>query len=241
MTGTSPLVLAIDTASGRTGVALAGAGGVRVERYLDSDKAKGEHLGRLVSEALAAAGARVEDIAGIGVSTGPGSYTGLRVGLAFARGVALLSDLPAVGVGSLELLAASCHGVPRGRPLAAAADAGRGRAYFGRLESAAEPGGEAPRTAGAPELVDAEALTRRLEALPADAVLCCDEALAAAASVRETITAPAGRAAVLAAIAAHRIDAGRFVTAAEVLPVYAGGLKARKNRNRVVLGAGEAH
>ena len=57
------------------------------------------------SELLSDANLRVEDLAGLGVTVGPGSYTGVRIGLALARGLSLVDRIPVVGIGSLELLA----------------------------------------------------------------------------------------------------------------------------------------
>ena len=64
---------------------------------------------------------------GYGVTVGPGSFTGLRVGLAIAKGLALALTRPCVGVGVLEALAASISGAG---PTAAVIDAGRGRVYL---------------------------------------------------------------------------------------------------------------
>ena len=82
--------------------------------------ADGELLGERVSRAgtlledvdalLRQAGARPTDLDALAVGTGPGSFTGLRVGLALARGLALALDLPAAGVSTLDALAAGHAG-----------------------------------------------------------------------------------------------------------------------------------
>ncbi|TIN14290.1 MAG: tRNA (adenosine(37)-N6)-threonylcarbamoyltransferase complex dimerization subunit type 1 TsaB, partial [Mesorhizobium sp.] len=61
----------------------------------------------------------------IAVSVGPGSFTGLRVGVSTARGLALALKIPAIGVTTLEALAAEAAAAFPGRPVLAALDAGR--------------------------------------------------------------------------------------------------------------------
>jgi tRNA threonylcarbamoyladenosine biosynthesis protein TsaB len=65
-----------------------------------------ERLGPMVREAMEEAGLSFSDLDRIAVTVGPGSFTGLRVGIAFAKGLALAADAPAVGIGTLEALAA---------------------------------------------------------------------------------------------------------------------------------------
>ncbi len=86
-----------------------------------------ERLAPMTRELIAKAGLAFTDLDRIGVTVGPGSFTGLRVGLAFAKGLALALDLPCVGIGALEALAASDEG---GADRAAVIDAGRGRVFL---------------------------------------------------------------------------------------------------------------
>lgn len=69
-----------------------------------------QHLPRITVAALEAAGATWDDISQIGVCIGPGSFTGIRVGVAYARGLALALDVPCLGVTSLEALAGAERG-----------------------------------------------------------------------------------------------------------------------------------
>ncbi len=72
----------------------------------DLGKGHAEHLIAVIDEALAASGKTLGDIGAIAVSTGPGSFTGIRVAVSAARGFALALDIPAIGVNVLEALAA---------------------------------------------------------------------------------------------------------------------------------------
>ncbi len=81
----------------------------------------------MLAEAMAEAGAGFQDLDRIGVTVGPGSFTGLRVGLAFAKGLAIARGVPCVGIGVLEALAASVDGLG---PVVAAVDARREQLYL---------------------------------------------------------------------------------------------------------------
>ena len=67
------------------------------------------------------------DLARIAVTTGPGSFTGLRIGLSAARGIGLARAIPVVGVPSLLAISLSA---PAGKPVSVLLDARRGEAYF---------------------------------------------------------------------------------------------------------------
>lgn len=98
-------VLAIDTALNACSVAL--VEGDRVLKTLSEPMQRGhaERIAPMVHEAQVEAGAAFNAIGRIVVTTGPGSFTGVRVGLAFARAMALALDVPCVGVSTLEALA----------------------------------------------------------------------------------------------------------------------------------------
>jgi len=81
----------------------------------------------MVRETLAAAGKGFPALDRVAVTVGPGSFTGVRVGMAFAKGIALALDRPCVGVGTLEALAASTQ---VGDVRTAVIDAGRGQVYL---------------------------------------------------------------------------------------------------------------
>ncbi|MDR7417112.1 MAG: tRNA (adenosine(37)-N6)-threonylcarbamoyltransferase complex dimerization subunit type 1 TsaB [Armatimonadota bacterium] len=101
------LVLGIETATETISVALVDEDGLRAERALRARRALG-WLVPAIGGMLRDAGLRPEDVEGVAVSTGPGSFTGLRVGIATAVGWAQARGVPACGVSTLQALAATC-------------------------------------------------------------------------------------------------------------------------------------
>jgi tRNA threonylcarbamoyladenosine biosynthesis protein TsaB len=99
------LVLGLDTAGERSSAALARGDTVLGAVVLEADKRRGESLAASVGALFETCGVASSELDALAVVTGPGSYTGLRVGLALARGLAIVDDLPLVGLSSLELLA----------------------------------------------------------------------------------------------------------------------------------------
>ena len=94
-------VLAIDTSTSRTSVAIIENGTIVYSGFKDGATAHGPSLPALVQEALAISG--VDEVV---VGMGPGPFTGLRVGIAFAQSFALARDIPVRGVCSLDAIAA---------------------------------------------------------------------------------------------------------------------------------------
>ena len=93
-------VLAIDTSTSRTSVAIIESGTVLYSGYRDGATAHGPSLPALVQEGLA-----VSDVDQVVVGMGPGPFTGLRVGIAFAQSFALAREIPVRGVCSLDAIA----------------------------------------------------------------------------------------------------------------------------------------
>lgn len=134
------LTLALDTTT-RAGSA-AVLDGESVLSVIEGDAARthGERLPGELEAALRAAGVAARDVQLLAVATGPGAFTGLRIGLAAMQGLASVLEIPVIGVSALEALAASVDPTP----LATAAwmDAHRGEVFaarFTRPPSPAEP------------------------------------------------------------------------------------------------------
>jgi tRNA threonylcarbamoyl adenosine modification protein YeaZ len=94
-------VLAIDTSTSRTCVAVIDGANILYSGFRDGATAHGPSLPALVQEALA-----VSDVDDVVVGMGPGPFTGLRVGIAFAQSFALAREIPVRGVCSLDAIAA---------------------------------------------------------------------------------------------------------------------------------------
>ena len=124
------IVLALDTALDACSVAVVRDGTPLAVSTEVMVRGHQERLAPLASEAMADAALPFSALERIAVTVGPGSFTGLRVGLAFAKAMALALDIACVGVGTLEALAAS-GAATAGAPLAVAAlDARRGHVYL---------------------------------------------------------------------------------------------------------------
>ena len=127
------MLLAIDTSTRYAGVALADAARVLSCRSWYSAVNHTAELMPAVAQALQGAGLTVNDLEGIVVALGPGGFSALRVGMSVAKGLALASGRPLVGIGTLDAEAGPY--LDAGLPVCALLDAGRrevASAYFGK-------------------------------------------------------------------------------------------------------------
>lgn len=99
------LVLGIETATAVAGVALVNEDGVAAARSVSGSRSHSVRLLPMIRDVLAEAGVRPRDLAGVAVSVGPGSFTGVRIGVVCARTLARLWGLPLAAVATLEALA----------------------------------------------------------------------------------------------------------------------------------------
>lgn len=98
-------LLTIDTSTNTCSVALSCDGRVMGEYLLEMQRTLSERLLAGVELLLAGAGLTVQDMDGFGVALGPGSFTGLRIGIATVKGLALVTGKPVAGFSSLAMLA----------------------------------------------------------------------------------------------------------------------------------------
>lgn len=127
--GTGGLLLAVDTTGERCSACVFDAGSAKVLSAAEPEIGKGhaERLMGVLDEVLAGANASYRDLSRMAVAVGPGSFTGIRVGVSTVRGLALALGIPAIGVDVLEALA---HPHLRdARPVLAVQDARRGEVY----------------------------------------------------------------------------------------------------------------
>jgi tRNA threonylcarbamoyladenosine biosynthesis protein TsaB len=147
---TTPVLLALDTSTSTASVALFDGQRVLSETTWLAGR---EHSTRLLVEveiALERVGTRVDDLTGLVVAHGPGSFTGVRVALSVAKGMAAGLGIPAWGINSLDVVALAAE--PADVPVRAVIEAGRGR-YATALYSHGHPVGDA-RLADLDQLLD---------------------------------------------------------------------------------------
>lgn len=120
-------ILAIDTATQVSSVAVASADKLAAELTMQAKLTHSETLMPHIKEVLRMANVRKEQLEGIAVSIGPGSFTGLRIGLAAAKAMAYALELPIVGVSTLKALA--YHYPVPGIHIVSLLDAQKGNAY----------------------------------------------------------------------------------------------------------------
>jgi tRNA threonylcarbamoyladenosine biosynthesis protein TsaB len=119
------MLLAIDTSTARIGMALYDGVTIPAEFTCASGLHHTQELAPMLARMLSQCGKTMGDVQAVGVAIGPGSFTSLRVGLSFVKGLALARHLPLIGVPTLDVVAASVP--PSDRKLAAVLQAGRGR------------------------------------------------------------------------------------------------------------------
>lgn len=137
-------------------------GRVRARMRFDQGESHSRLLPGVLDELLAQAGVGLEDLSGVAVGIGPGAFTGLRVILATAKGIAYARKLPLIGVSTLEALARGARGGPSGASLVPLLDARKQEVYAGFYRREGERLVElAPKAALSPK-----ALVERLEDLP---------------------------------------------------------------------------
>jgi len=123
-------ILAVDTALGACSVALLDDGKILAHIFEPMDRGHAERLAPMVDEAMKKAGMDFSSLDRLAVTTGPGTFTGQRVGLAFMRGLRLALRRPLTGVTTLEAMAAAAMAETGKTEAAALHDARREEGYL---------------------------------------------------------------------------------------------------------------
>ena len=170
-------VLAIDTALAACSAAVLDTehGGIVAAESLPMTRGHAEALMPLLARVMDRAGLAFTDLDRVAVTTGPGSFTGLRVGIAAARGIALAADKSAVGLSTLFAYAAPQLAADDRFPVVAAIDARHGHVYL-------QVFGPGSRTPSAPRLAPLREAVQAASATPACIVGSAAQSVAAALS-----------------------------------------------------------
>lgn len=213
------MLLAIDTSTRQMGLALYDGAQVLGESLWHSRHYHTVELAPAVADLLTRSGLKMDAIRALGVALGPGSFTSLRVGLAFVKGLALARHLPIIGIPTLDVVAAAQE--VRDLPLAAVLQAGRGRLALAWYE-AGEAGWHSKES---PQVTTADELAESIH----KPTIVCGELTAderqrlARKRVNVMLPSPAAcvrRPAVLAELAWERLQAGAQDDAASLAPIY---------------------
>lgn len=132
------MLLAIDTATQILSIALHDGQALRAEWSLAAGRQHSALLAPMIEQLLRQAGAGAADLQALAVAVGPGSYTGVRIGVALAKGMAAVNDLPLVPLTTLEIVLEAHNASRYERPLIATAPAGRSRVIWAKYA----PGGD---------------------------------------------------------------------------------------------------
>jgi len=237
------MLLAIDTSTAQIGLALYDGKSVPGEFVWHSGLHHTEELAPALADLLRRVGIKMDAITALGVALGPGSFTSLRVGLAFVKGLVLARHIPVVGIPTLDVVAAAVP-LPEApaagpaapaqadnrKPLAAVVQAGRGRLALGWYKA-----GESGWQADGPVIVtNADELAEIIHR----PVIVCGEMSADDRQrlmrkfINVTLASPTQcvrRPGILAELAWQKWQAGKTDPAAMLAPIYihvAGGLPA---------------
>lgn len=218
------LVLALDCAMSACSVALWNDGKILAADSRPMERGHAEALMPMVERVMAEGGRDYAALDLVAATVGPGAFTGIRIGLAAARGIALAAGKPCAGVTTLEVLAAGViHALgarkPAGAPILAVVESRRADVFVQAFDASGAGVGEAAALPpeGLPEFVRARSLVPGF-VLAGDGAARARAALADSGIAASAIeTAPVPDPALIAAIAAGRLGSA---TALAARPLY---------------------
>ncbi len=219
-----PLILAVDTSAKPVSCALAQDGHVLASFYANTGLTHSQTLMPMIENVLNVSGYRVSDLDAVAVNAGPGSFTGVRIGVSAVKGLAFTADLPCVSVSTLECMAENTAAIP-GTVICCLMDARCQQVYGALFEKDANDTWQ--------RLSEDEALTvaqmgERLASLSRPVVLVGDGSEMCYRQWRDTVPnvylAPSSvryqNASATALIACRCFEEGLTVSAEELLPTY---------------------
>jgi tRNA threonylcarbamoyladenosine biosynthesis protein TsaB len=215
------IVLSIDTSADLVSVALLRDHEPLAERSWRAPRPRSEGALQVVTDVLADAGVTLSAVDLFAVATGPGSFNGIRGGIATAAGLALALGRPALGVPTLDAIAHAHIG--RASTLLAVLPAGRGDYY---MASYATGDGTLPKSLTRRDEYSVGPLAGALAELPSNALVCGnvasqDEAMVERQGLqRAPLFAELPRALALGALAAERASRGEVDRAGSLTPLY---------------------
>ncbi|MEJ1967920.1 MAG: tRNA (adenosine(37)-N6)-threonylcarbamoyltransferase complex dimerization subunit type 1 TsaB [Rhizomicrobium sp.] len=166
-------ILAVDTALGACSVAILDGEHVLAHRFEAMERGHAEALAPMVEAAMADAGLAFAALDRLAVTTGPGTFTGQRVGLAFMRGLRVALNRPLTGVTTLAAMAAEAMAETGCTTAAALHDARKGEVYLQIVG----------QDASDPDVLPFDAATREIEKLKGPFALAGTAAPAASAAI----------------------------------------------------------
>jgi tRNA threonylcarbamoyladenosine biosynthesis protein TsaB len=151
-------ILALDSSGAACSAALWRRGAVVAHRFQPMSRGHAEALMPMIVETMADAGEALHNLGAVAVTVGPGAFTGIRIGLAAARGIGLAASIPVLGVTTFAAVAAAVPEAERaGRELLVLLDSKRGDVFV-------QPFSSARVATGAPAILAVTAIRHRLAA-----------------------------------------------------------------------------
>lgn len=220
-------ILCLETSTDVCSVALHADNRLVDTREVHEPQAHAARLVLLVEEVLRESGVKADQLSAVAVSEGPGSYTGLRIGVSTAKGLVYALGIPLIAVGTLELMASALRGSEWLCPMI---DARRMEVYCALFDEAGRMV-EKPH----PKVIDAESFsevlaTRKVMFFGNGAMKCRDVLTHSNAVFIEGVYP---RAAGMGLLAGERFAARQFVDVASFEPVYLKEFAAKKARTLI--------
>lgn len=220
-------ILAIDSATPVAGAALLHNGILLKEEFTNFKKTHSETLMPMIDRVLKECECTLADLDALAVTIGPGSFTGLRIGLALVKGLALSTGLPVVGINTLEVIAHNLYYTEA--LICPLLNARKGEVYCGFYQINERPQAVAEMSASSPGEFTEQALSLMEKLGCSKIILLGDGYLPYQETFQERLrdkmlVAPSHlllpRASALAHLAADRVTRGEFEDVINLCPVY---------------------